>query len=179
MPNTPIAQQVEFINDNLKYCNEICASPNAIEKYKAILASLQRLAAPVEVPPVPRHTDSCNEQAKVTWMCDCDFPSRNIQYADALRAAFITQSAQLAECKRDAERLTELEEMFRMCPHAVITHNDDPDLEDDNGIVPLGYSIRVHGCTSLDVAAPTLREAIDLMTTEPDEDGDVTARVRG
>lgn len=75
----------------------------------------------------------------------------------------------------DAARLDELEAMLKACPHAVITWNDDADNENDDGHVPLGYSIRVRGCAELSVSAPTLRQAIDLMKTEPDEDGNVIA----
>lgn len=61
----------------------------------------------------------------------------------------------------DSTRLDSLEAMLRACPHAVITFNDDPDREDGDGAVPLGFSVRIDGCEPLAVAAPTLREALD------------------
>lgn len=80
-----------------------------------------------------------------------------------------------ADALRDAWRLDELEAMFKTCPHAVITWNDDLDREDAAGSVPIGFSIRVDGCSEMNVSATTLRQAIDLTKTEPDEDGNVIA----
>ena len=64
----------------------------------------------------------------------------------------------------DTDRLALLAEFLRNCPHAIITFNDDADHEDDYGMIPLGYSIRVTGEEEgIDVAAPTLGECIDRL----------------
>lgn len=77
-----------------------------------------------------------------------------------------------ADRGEDEYRIDQLAEMLKACPHAVITWNDDADRDDDDGIVPLGYSVRIDGCVPLCVSAPTLRECLDLANlprTEDDE----------
>jgi hypothetical protein len=58
---------------------------------------------------------------------------------------------------RDSKRIDYLEELIRNCPHAQITFCDDPDCEEG----ALGFMIRVEGCRTSEVCAPTLREVID------------------
>jgi hypothetical protein len=64
----------------------------------------------------------------------------------------------------DAQRLNYLEEGFRLCPHMLISFNDDPD--DDSVVDGVGYFIEVDGCDPVlpeHTVAPTLREAIDKL----------------
>lgn len=67
-----------------------------------------------------------------------------------------------------------LAELLKACPHAKLTWNDDADLEDEMGLVPVGYSLRIHSCHSMTVASDTLEGLLELaMRAEPDEDGNV------
>lgn len=61
----------------------------------------------------------------------------------------------------DAQRLTYLESLIKAAPHCEITYNDDPDAEDDMGLIPVGFIIRVDGCEVSRVCAPTFRECVD------------------
>lgn len=59
------------------------------------------------------------------------------------------------------EELAWLERLLQNCPGAIIKYNDDPDVEDELGMVPIGFSIRMDGCAGLwSVAGPTLSAAI-------------------
>lgn len=74
------------------------------------------------------------------------------------------------ERSNDEARLLWLETLLKHCPHAELTYNDDA----DEG--PVGFSLRVEGCATLDLKAPTLDGLIDLvMKAEADEDGNVIA----
>lgn len=77
---------------------------------------------------------------------------------DELRSAITSYSKAL---EADARRIDGLQEMIRACPHSVITFNDDEDVEDDHGPVPVGFSIRIDGCEPLEAAADNLRATID------------------
>jgi hypothetical protein len=57
----------------------------------------------------------------------------------------------------DTERIDYLERLIQACPHTVITHNDDPDVEG----VSMGFSISTDGCESRVDTGKTLREVID------------------
>jgi hypothetical protein len=58
----------------------------------------------------------------------------------------------------DSRRLDHLDELLRNCPHAQITFCDDPDEVEAHA---LGWGIRVEGCQTSEVYAPTFREVID------------------
>lgn len=61
----------------------------------------------------------------------------------------------------DGEVLDHLERALKSCPELVIKYNDDPDVEDELGMVPIGFSIRTDGCQGLwSVSGATLRECI-------------------
>lgn len=63
--------------------------------------------------------------------------------------------------------MKQLEELLRNCPHAVIKFNDDPGTEDADGMVPVGYSIRVQAedpTDNINVSGPTLGECIDNLS---------------
>lgn len=57
----------------------------------------------------------------------------------------------------DAERIEYLAKLIRNCPHVQITYCDDPDCEEG----AVGFMIRVEGCETSEVCAPTLHECID------------------
>lgn len=73
---------------------------------------------------------------------------------------FETQKPHMNEID-DTQRLTYLENLIKFAPHAQIFHNDDPEDEDDYGPVPVGFTIRVHGCELSTVSAATFRDCID------------------
>ena len=94
--------------------------------------------------------------------------------SDRPQPALAAAPSKFVRVPEDTERLAALAEMWRYCPHAVVTFNDgDDEQEDENGPIPIGYSIRVRGCSEVNVSAPTLAEAIDLLKTPPDEDGNI------
>jgi hypothetical protein len=71
---------------------------------------------------------------------------------------------ELAELRRDKERICHIEELLKMCPHAIISYNDDPDIECDDspdGLMPLGFRIAVSGCEASCFVGQDLRESID------------------
>lgn len=57
----------------------------------------------------------------------------------------------------DAARLKHLEELFLHCPHAEIFHCDDPDMDE-----PIGWTMRITGCETLEITASTFVGLIDL-----------------
>lgn len=57
----------------------------------------------------------------------------------------------------DTARINLLGEMWKNCPHAVITYNND----EDEG--PIGFSLDIDGCDPMELNAPTLRELIDQL----------------
>lgn len=63
-------------------------------------------------------------------------------------------------------RLDWLAETLEHCPHAIVRYNGDPDEEDDGGMVPVGWSIRISGCYPLEVTADTFRGVIDAGIAE-------------
>ncbi|MBA3834212.1 MAG: hypothetical protein H0X34_20430 [Chthoniobacterales bacterium] len=64
--------------------------------------------------------------------------------------------------RTDTELFDYLEKLIKNCPSAQITFNDDPDVESEYGMEPLGYTIRTDGCRGTDsVTADTLREAVN------------------
>lgn len=73
--------------------------------------------------------------------------------------------------RQDMTRLEWLSELLKHCPHAELIYNDE-----DGADGPVGFSLHVQSCTTMQLHAPTLEALIDLgMSAEPDEDGDVIA----
>lgn len=58
----------------------------------------------------------------------------------------------------NSRRLDHLEKLFRNCPHVEITFCDDADEVEAHA---LGWMIRVSGCQTSEVFAPTFGEVID------------------
>lgn len=61
----------------------------------------------------------------------------------------------------DTERLDSLAKLYKACPHAIMTWNDDPETPG-----PVGYSISIDGCDPITYIGETLRELLDLIKRE-------------
>lgn len=110
------------------------------------------LGAPV---PAARATQSQESIRLGWWQCSCG-------------TEVDPKHDRCPECGgfRDSRRLAHLEQLFRNCPHAEITFCDDPDEVEEHA---LGWCIRVIGCQTSEVFAPTFGEVIDkdILATRP------------
>jgi hypothetical protein len=69
----------------------------------------------------------------------------------------------------DTEIVNALESLIECGSVRIMFNEDDDDLEDDWGKIPIGYSIRVRACNEYDVSAPSLRECVQLAKIKDDE----------
>lgn len=69
----------------------------------------------------------------------------------------------------DTGRLEWLEQMFKNCPQATLTYNDD----DSDPDVPVGFTIAVEGCDPVEVTGNDIREALDLARAAFEDTEDV------
>lgn len=67
-----------------------------------------------------------------------------------------TVAASLAPAGTDTQQLNYLSDLLTHCPDTKLSFNDNPDVEE-----PIGFTIRVQGCETSEVTAPTLRECLD------------------
>lgn len=68
----------------------------------------------------------------------------------------------------DTKILDELQSLIE-CGSTRITYNDDDEeLEDDWGNIPIGFSIRIRACFECDVSAQSLREAVKKAVKQND-----------
>lgn len=63
----------------------------------------------------------------------------------------------------ELETLRYIGELIKHCPDIQFSFNEDPDIEDEDGEAPIGYTIRIRGCQGVVKATgPTLVEAIRI-----------------
>ena len=91
--------------------------------------------------------------ARLTDLANCQ--------RDLTHAALRTITELRTNLAKETALLDHLSELLKACPGVVIQFNDDPDMDDAMGMVPVGFSIRTDGCHGVRTAVgPDLRTAI-------------------